>query len=146
MPPVALVISTAVLMRFGAWALPEWGFEFPGRPYVAGGISLAGALICILGVGVFRRAKTTVNPMKPECASSLVSSGIYRRTRNPMYLGFLLILLGWAVYLSNAFAFACTAGFCLYLDRFQIRPEEQALESRFGQDFNDYKSRVRRWI
>lgn len=141
-----MVILTAALMWLSAWALPRLGFSLPGRPYLAGGIALAGALLAVLGVVSFRRAKTTVNPMSPESSSSLVTSGVYRVTRNPMYLGFLLILLGWAAWLSNALAFALVPGFALYLDCFQIRPEERALDSLFGQEFGAYKARVRRWI
>lgn len=145
-PPVALVILTGVLMGFVAWAAPSFSFALPARPFVAVGIALAGVVVTLLGVASFRRAKTTVNPMKPETSSSLVVSGIYRRTRNPMYLGFLLILLGWAAYLSNALAFVVLPGFVLYMNRFQIGPEEKALASRFGPDFIAYKGRVRRWI
>ena len=92
------------------------------------------------------RAGTTVNPIKPETAGSLVVSGIYRRTRNPMYLGFLLGLAGWAVFLSNALAFIFLPVFVLYLNRFQIRREERALASVFGKDFAAYQSKVRRWL
>lgn len=133
-------------MWLGAREWPRSGFHLPGRPYVAAGFALAGALFALLGVVSFRRAKTTVNPMRPGSASSLVTSGVYRLTRNPMYLGFLLTLLGWAAWLSNAAAFAAVPGFVLYMDCFQIRPEERALRSRFDQEFNAYKARVRRWI
>ena len=133
-------------MWLGAWTVPKAEFLLPGRFYVAGGVALVGAILSILGVASFRRAKTTVNPMKPESSSSLVISGIYRLTRNPMYLGLLLILLGWAVYLSNALALALVPGFVLYMNLFQIKPEERALESRFGPAFAEYRARVRRWI
>ena len=145
-PPVALVLITAGLMWLGAWSVPKLGFEVPGRNYIAGGMALVGALVSILGVVSFKRAKTTVNPMKPESTSSLVVAGIYRVTRNPMYLGFLLILLGWAAYLSNVLASLPVVGFVVYMTLFQIRPEERALEALFGPEFADYKGRVRRWI
>jgi protein-S-isoprenylcysteine O-methyltransferase Ste14 len=145
-PPPAVAVLAAALMWLGAWAAPNRGFTLPGRPYVAGGVALAGAIVALLGVASFRRAKTTVNPMKPETASSLVVSGLYRRTRNPMYLGLLLILLGWAAYLSNALALALVPGFVIYMNLFQIRPEEKALASRFGSEFAAYWARVRRWI
>ena len=145
-PPVAVVVLTGVLMWLGAWAAPTLGFVFPGRLGVAAGAALAGVVVTILGVASFKRAKTTVNPMKPGSASSLVVSGVYRWTRNPMYLGFLLILLGWAVFLSNALAFFLLPGFAFYMNRFQIRPEERALATRFGSEFASYRGRVRRWI
>ena len=87
-----------------------------------------------------------MNPMKPDPTSSLVVSGIYRYTRNPMYLGFLLILLAWAVALSNALALVSLLAFVLYMNRFQIVPEERMLASRFAQDYAEYRARVRRWI
>jgi protein-S-isoprenylcysteine O-methyltransferase Ste14 len=103
-------------------------------------------MIIVLGVASFKRAKTTINPMKPESSSSLVISGIYKLSRNPMYLGFLLVLVGWAVLLSNALAFVFVPAFIFYMNRFQIDPEEKALAGKFGQEFLDYKSRVRRWL
>ena len=99
-----------------------------------------------MGFASFRRAKTTVNPMKPDSASSLVVSGIYDLTRNPMYLGFLVILVGWAFFLSNALGFIFLPLFVLYMNRFQIEPEERALASVFGEAFASYRSRVRRWL
>jgi protein-S-isoprenylcysteine O-methyltransferase Ste14 len=86
-PPVAVGILTGALMGAAAWAVPRLGFTFPGRFVAAGGLGVLGAIVAILGVAAFKRAKTTVNPMKPESSSSLVISGVYRMTRNPMYLG-----------------------------------------------------------
>jgi protein-S-isoprenylcysteine O-methyltransferase Ste14 len=94
----------------------------------------------------FRRAKTTVNPMTPDAASSLVVSGIYRYTRNPMYLGFLLILTGWAALLSNMLALAVLPAFVVFMNRFQISPEERVLASLFPVDYAEYRARVRRWL
>ena len=106
----------------------------------------AAVLVVIGGVVAFRRAKTTVNPMKPDTASSLVVSGIYRYTRNPMYLGFLLLLMAWAAALSNVLALVSLLAFVLYMNRFQIVPEERMLASRFAQDYAEYRARVRRWL
>ena len=92
------------------------------------------------------RARTTINPVKPSSASSLVITGIYRLTRNPMYLGSLFILLGWAVFLANVLAFLLLPGFVLYINRFQIIPEETALSGIFGSEFATYKANVRRWL
>lgn len=98
------------------------------------------------GVHAFRRARTTVNPTRPGSSTVLVVSGVYRFTRNPMYLGFLLMLLGAAAQLENAAAFIVWPAFVLYLNRFQIRPEEEALRALFGEAFIRYQSRVRRWL
>jgi protein-S-isoprenylcysteine O-methyltransferase Ste14 len=145
-PPVAVGLLAGALMWLVSWWMPSAAFALPGRTLVAALLALVGALVSTLGVLSFRRAGTTVNPMKPESSSSLVISGVYRVTRNPMYLGFSSILLGWGVYLSNGLACLVLPVFVLYMTRFQIEPEERVLESRFGREFADYKGRVRRWI
>lgn len=145
-PPVALGVIVALLMWLTSWATPAFGFEFPGRVLTSAGLVLLGAVASISGVVSFRRARTTVNPRAPGSTSSLVVAGIYKFTRNPMYLGFLLALIGWAVFLSNVFALALVPAFVLYMNRFQIHPEERALASLFAQDFAVYKARVRRWV
>ncbi len=101
LPPVALGVVVAALMWFASSATPAFDFRFPAKTVTSLGLAVIGALICLSGVVSFRRAKTTVNPIKPDSTSTLVVSGIYRYTRNPMYLGFLLVLLGWAIFLSN---------------------------------------------
>jgi protein-S-isoprenylcysteine O-methyltransferase Ste14 len=90
--------------------------------------------------------RTTTNPLKPANASALVVRGIYRVTRNPMYLGLAALLAAWAIYLSSLAALAVLPLFVLYINRFQIAPEERALRSRFGAEFEAYRARVRRWI
>ena len=103
-------------------------------------------MVVVLGAIAFRRAGTTVNPLHPENASALVVRGIYRLTRNPMYLGMLILLVGWAVLLANFIPWIFLPGFVLYMNRFQIGPEERMLASMFGNDFTLYRSRVRRWL
>jgi protein-S-isoprenylcysteine O-methyltransferase Ste14 len=110
------------------------------------GLGASGIFVMLAGVISFRRARTTVNPLKPETATALVTSGVYRYTRNPMYLGMLLLLVGWAVYLSSPVAFIGVLGFWLYIERFQIGPEERALSTLFRGAFSEYASRVRRWL
>src|SRR5664279_3386787 len=101
---------------------------------MAGALAIAavGAAFSVGGVIAFRRAKTTVNPMKPEAASSLVSSGVYRATRNPMYVGLLLVLVAWAVFLSSFLALLGPLAFIACIGRFQITPEERVLSALFG--------------
>jgi len=143
-PPVVIGAVTAAGMWFVSRTLPAFGFT-PLR-VVAVGMGLAGVVITGLAVLSFRRAYTTVNPMKPSSASFLVTSGIYGFTRNPMYLGMLFVLIGWALYLGNAVALLFLPAFILYMNRFQIEPEERALTALFGPEFLEYASRVRRWI
>ena len=145
-PPVALVLLVAALMWLAMWTMPAFEFQVPLRKILSVSMATAGTIVSGLGVLSFRRARTTVNPMKPDSASSLVVSGIYRLTRNPMYLGFLLVLVGWAIYLSNALTFFFLPAFIVYMNRFQIEPEEQALHVLFGPQFAAYRSRVRRWL
>lgn len=109
-------------------------------------LALAGVAIGLSGVISFRRAQTTVNPLKPETSTSLVSTGIYRITRNPMYLGMLAVLLAWAAYLPSVWALLGPATFALYITRFQIIPEENVLHSLFGAAFVEYTHKVRRWL
>jgi protein-S-isoprenylcysteine O-methyltransferase Ste14 len=146
LPPVALGVIAAALMWCTASATPDFDFLFPSNSVFAAGLALIGTFTCIAGVVSFRRAKTTVNPMKPDSTSSLVVSGIYRFTRNPIYLGFLLILLAWAAALSNVLALLSLPAFVLYMNRFQISPEERVLASQFAQDYAEYRARVRRWL
>jgi len=110
-------------------------------------------LFLVVGLGVmlaavisFRVAKTTVNPLKPDAATALVTSGIFRYTRNPMYLGMLMVLVAWSAFLASPAALAGPLAFHAYISRFQIRPEETALSNVFGKKFLDYSCRVRRWL
>ena len=109
-------------------------------------IALAGGGFSLTGIISFRRAKTTVNPMKPDTTSSLVCSGIYGVTRNPMYVGLLFVLIAWAVFLSSAWTWLGPPAFALYINRFQIAPEERVLSALFPTGYSAYKSRVRRWL
>lgn len=145
-PPVAVALITAAGMWYVARAVPGIEVSFPGREVVSGLVAGAGGFIALSGVVVFSRAGTTVNPMKPGSSSALVQSGIYAVTRNPMYLGVLLVLLAWAIYLANVLTLLFLPGFVWYMNWFQIEPEERALTSLFGPEFTAYVARVRRWL
>lgn len=144
--PVMTTILLAAVMLFVAGNTPELSME-PALRWTALLVFLgAGAAVSGAGVWSFRKARTTVNPWRPHGTSALVVSGIYGLTRNPMYLGLLLGLLGWGLFLANLFALALAWAFVPYMNRFQIRPEERALEQTYGHAFRDYCSRVRRWL
>jgi protein-S-isoprenylcysteine O-methyltransferase Ste14 len=145
-PPPAVALITALLMWLVSRLSPTLGFVFPARKVFALGLAAIGVSIAISGALTFRRAHTTINPMKPESSSALVNWGVYKVTRNPMYLGLLLVLTGWAIFLSNPLAFLFPPAFVLYLNLFQIAQEERALTALFGQAFVAYQSRVRRWL
>ncbi|MBW4936216.1 methyltransferase family protein [Marinobacter sp. F4206] len=145
-PPLALTVVAGV----GIWALSAAlpGMYLPGwlRLSVSLILLLLGVGVCAAGVLEFRRAQTTVDPRKPESSASLVSSGIYSVTRNPMYVGFTLVLLAVTVFLASPWSLLIVVAFVLYLNRYQIRPEEHALVEIFGPEFTEYQSRVRRWL
>ncbi|MDE1463411.1 methyltransferase family protein [Spartinivicinus poritis] len=117
-----------------------------GHYLVALVLAMTGIFFIIAGVLYFYQAKTTVNPITPEDSSSLVTHGIYRITRSPMYVGFAMLLVGWSVLLSNVYSLLLVFGFICYLNRYQIKPEEQALENLFGEKYLAYKKRVSRWL
>ena len=94
----------------------------------------------------FRRRDTTINPYKIDAASTLVTSGVYRWTRNPMYLGLLLVLFGVVAYSQDVLALLAPAAFIVTLNRLQIRPEERAMLQTFGEAYTAYEARTRRWI
>jgi len=144
--PLLVVAVTACLMWAIAWLLPALNLALPGRTPAAILAALTGVLIALAGVVEFRRARTTTNPLTPANATSLVAGGIYRMTRNPMYLGLALALLGWGSFLSNPLSLAVLFLFVAYMNRFQIALEEKALESLFGEEFAAYRSKVRRWL
>src|SRR5258705_12308190 len=145
-PPPVVALFMAGLSWLTSWAAPTLGFVLPHRNAIVLALFVASVCVAVLGVASFRRARTTLNPLKPEKSSALVTSGIYRYTRNPMYLGLLLVLLGWASFLANALAFVFLPVFILYMNRFQIEPEERVLASMFGREFAAYLSKVRRWL
>lgn len=126
--------------------LPRLAFALPGRLVVATALGGLGLIFAVAGMIAFRIAMTTINPMRPGAASVLVTSGAYRFSRNPMYIGLLLTLGGWAVFLSHSLAWLFLPAFVAYMNRFQISPEEEALSSKFGQEFAAYKQSVRRWL
>ncbi|HVL56435.1 MAG TPA: isoprenylcysteine carboxylmethyltransferase family protein [Burkholderiaceae bacterium] len=143
-PPAVVAIAAAAMWLLPAVATtPRLG---PLHAWWAAALAAAGAAVALAGVIEFRRAHTTIDPRRPSAASALVVQGIYRYTRNPMYLGMLIVLLGWAVYLAKLSAFLALPLFVWYLTVFQIRPEERALRERFGAEFDAYAARVRRWV
>lgn len=145
-PPLLLVFLTALLMGMLAEHLPGWRLSFPGDSLLAVLLAALSAWFGVRGLVDFRRACTTVDPRYPAKASTLVAGGVYRHSRNPMYLGLVLLLGVWALYLQSLAALAVLPGFVGYLHYFQILPEEEALEARFDEQFRDYRRRVRRWL
>jgi protein-S-isoprenylcysteine O-methyltransferase Ste14 len=145
-PPPLVGLVTALLMAWAAGG-PEWQV-----PTGANGLSVlllvvVGLSFDLAGLLAFRASRTTVNPLRPERASALVTRGVYRITRNPMYVGMVFLLLAWGVYLAHWPALLLgPVAYVLYLTRFQIAPEERVLLGLFGEEYRAYMARVRRWL
>lgn len=144
--PALVMVVFGVLMWFLhqyvhpellVFSVPEWTYK----------VFFSLAVICgVLGIIQFGRHKTTVDPHRVEKASTLVSSGIYSYSRNPMYLAMLIGLIGFGVKLGSLLSLFVIPFFVMYMNRFQIIPEEEMLSEKFGQEFEAYKSKVRRWL
>ncbi|GMG87991.1 methyltransferase family protein [Biformimicrobium ophioploci] len=145
-PPPVVGLTVVLLMWGTSSALAEINFNATWQLPVAILVGLLGFAVSIAGLLAFRRVQTTVNPMNPEEASSLVDFGIFRYSRNPMYLGLLLVLAGFAIWFGNPLNFFWLVFFVLFISRFQIAPEERVLQEKFPEAFADYCARVRRWI
>ena len=145
-PPVVVWLLMAVAMLAVSYSTPALSFTLAGSRVIALVLLGLGGALAAAGVLAFRGRRTTVNPLTPSASSSVVTSGVYRLSRNPMYLGFLLALAGWAVCLSNAGAAVFLPAFVVYMTECQIKPEERALLAKFGSEFAQYMSRVRRWL
>lgn len=145
-PPLALFAVFAVAIAAVAYRLPSTGFPVPGHRVAAVIVVLGGIAVGIAGIVEFRRARTTVNPLAPGKATSVVTTGVYRLSRNPMYLGMAAGLLGLALWWANLPGLLLVAAFCTTITRLQIQPEERILVAHFGEAFTTYMARVRRWI
>jgi len=145
-PPPVLVISIALAMWVATRWLPAGEISVPLRFGLSGLWFLAGLAIAVAGVVAFRKANTTIDPRAPQKSSSLVENGIFKHSRNPMYLGMVLVVTAWAIYLANAVSFAFIPLFVLYMHRFQIVPEERWMQQKFGDEYQAYAARVRRWV
>ncbi len=146
LPPAVVFLIFAILMYLLSRFLPFGDFEFFGREYLILILMVMAALIAIISLFQFFTSKTTIDPRTPLKVTKLVTGGIYKFTRNPMYLAILLVLLAWGLWLGNAFNTLLAAGFVGYMNKFQIGPEEEALATIFGKEFQQYCSQVRRWF
>lgn len=147
-PPLAVLAVMALVMWASSLLFPALAIPMHAtvRLGAAPGIALCGVLVSLAGVLAFRKAETTVNPLTPQSVSSFVAGGIYRYSRNPMYLGFLLALTGLALFIGNVLGAVFPVLFVRYMNRFQIAPEEDFLVARFGGAYRTYCKSVPRWI
>lgn len=145
-PPPVITLVTGLIMWMLARMFPAWTVLIRYRLLIAVLLVLSGVLLGLAALGLFVRAQTTADPRKPAKASRLVQSGVYRYSRNPMYLGLLIALAGWGLYLGSLPGMLCLIAFVAAMNRLQIIPEERILAQRFGSEFADYKSKVGRWV
>jgi protein-S-isoprenylcysteine O-methyltransferase Ste14 len=145
-PPPALLVVAAIAMWAIAYRWPRFWIPFAWREEVSLALAALAGLCIAMAVAGFVRARTTVDPRHPERSEVLVTGGVYRLSRNPMYLGSALLLAAWGAYLANALAWAMPLLFVAWVTWFQIRPEERALQARFGDAYARYRRMVRRWI
>lgn len=140
-PVVALFFLALIFLTRGLASI-----EFPYQSSVPALILAAAIATMIYGVLEFRRLETTVNPLQPEKSTALVTSGVFRFSRNPMYLGLLGILISASIFFGALTAVVILPLFILYMNVFQISPEEKAMEKLFAGEYNEYRAQVRRWI
>ena len=145
-PPVAQFLFIAITLYLIDWQLPQLAFSFEYQIMISRAFLITGLAIGVIAMAGFRKAKTTVHPMDPSKASTLVVTGLYKFTRNPMYLGMLCILGGLAIRLGNPLNIGMLIFFIWFMTQFQIKPEENILREKFGADYDDYCQKVRRWI
>ncbi len=145
-PPIVFFSLTAFFMYLLAEFLPVGYFDFFGRLYLMGILLVLALAIAITALIQFLRARTTVDPLHPDKASSLVTRGVYSISRNPQYLALLMVLLAWGLWLGNAFNVLLAAGFVSLMNRFQISREEASLQEKFDNEYRQYCIKVRRWF
>ncbi len=148
-PPIAGLLTGVII-----WALNN------KAPFVIDGLIdktllqkiICGVLITLAvifdgcALYLFRKSNTSINPISPNKTSTFVSAGIYRISRNPMYVGMALLITAWGCWLATWWTIPCLFGFIAYITRFQILPEERALNEKFGSEFTTYKAKTRMWL
>jgi protein-S-isoprenylcysteine O-methyltransferase Ste14 len=144
-PPIILLLS-GIAMWFIAHSAYAYTISIPLALIMAIILAACGVFISASAIRRFKAVETTINPLQPDAATALVHHGVFGRTRNPMYVGLFLILLGWAAWLQSLSNAIVLIAFVLWLTEMQIKPEEAALRKVFGQGYVDYCKRVRRWI
>lgn len=145
-PPPVVALLLALAMWAAARLLPPPDVSDVLRLTVTLVFAVLGAAFDLSGLLAFRRARTTINPMTPRATSALVRTGVYRITRNPMYVGLVCLLFAWAAFLWMPWGLLGPLAFVGYISRFQIAPEERAMAEKFGADYETYRAQVRRWI
>ena len=143
-PPPLITMSCVLVIFLSKSIFPS--FVFPFKLEIGIGFSILGLSLLILSVKSFIKNNTTINPLNLKKSTYLVTNGLFRFSRNPMYLGMLLFLVGTSIILNIIGGLIISVLFIFYMNFFQIMPEEIALENLFGKDYRNYRKNVRRWI
>ena len=143
-PPPVVTLVSALLIFFSKELFPNYTFAYQSMLSI--GVFISGLMILVSAVSLFKKKETTVNPMSPEKASSLVVDGVFKYTRNPMYLGMSVVLLSISIQFNLIGGLLIVCLFVAYITAFQIIPEEEAMEENFGQDYLLFKKNTRRWV
>ena len=144
-PPAVALLIAATMWHLSSYE-PALSLSAEMSEILVLFLVIVGVSFDVCGLLAFRQLKTTINPMSPNKTSALVTGGIYRLSRNPMYVGLFLFLMAWAIQLSMLWPFIGPILFVIYITRFQITPEERVMESKFGDEYSIYKNKVRRWL
>ena len=142
-PPIIALICIAINYLSTYLINP---IKFPNIEIIGGLILLFGLITAILAIILFKKTETTINPMTPEQTTTLVTTGIFSRTRNPMYLGLFFVICSTVLFFGSWFGIIILIIFVWYINKFQIIPEEETMEKLFGNKYNEYRQHVRRWI
>ena len=142
-PPIIALMCIAINYLSTHFINP---FKFPNIEIIGVFILLAGLVTAFLGYLLFKKYKTTVNPINPEETTILVTTGIFSITRNPMYLGLFFVICSTVLFFGSWFGIIILMFFVWYINKFQIIPEEETMKKKFGNKYNEYKKNVRRWI
>ena len=145
-PPPVYALMIGFLMWFLNRNFPMTHFIDAPWNKIGIAIILIAASSDVWSIFLFFKKHTTANPMKPANTTGLVTKGLYKITRNPMYVGLLTILTGYAIWLGSLSPFFVLPLFYFLITEMQIKPEEEALEKKFGQEYLNYKNSVRRWL
>lgn len=143
-PPIILLLSgLAIWLLRNEGALP---IKHEVKAILGGGFVVLGIAFDLFGLMEFQKFKTTINPLNPNKTRAFVQTGIYSRTRNPMYLGMVFLLVGWSIINKASFGILIIPLFMKYIETFQIIPEEKILTEKFGKKYQDYCEKTGRWI
>jgi len=144
-PPVQIIVCAGLMLSLKSF-FPQYHFYLTFNFPIIIILVASASIIGILALYGFHKHKTTFHPHTPEKTSTVVDSGIYAYSRNPMYLALVLILLALALYLKNLTCFTIIPMFIWYITRYQIKPEEETLDKLFPNNYQTYRNKVRRWL